>query len=36
MRLYEKAGYDPRKILGITSLDTIRANKFVHEVHCMG
>lgn len=30
-RLYEKAGYDPRKILGITSLDTIRANKFVHE-----
>lgn len=30
-RLYEKAGLDPRKICGITSLDVVRANKFVHE-----
>ena len=30
-RLYEKAGLDPRKVIGITSLDTVRANKFVHE-----
>lgn len=31
-RLYEKAGLDPHKICGITSLDGIRANKFVHEL----
>lgn len=30
-RLYEKAGLNPQKIVGITSLDTVRANKFVHE-----
>jgi len=30
-RLYEKAGLDPLKICGITSLDVVRANKFVHE-----
>eukprot|EP00931_Biecheleriopsis_adriatica_P065012 TRINITY_DN39644_c0_g1_i1.p1 TRINITY_DN39644_c0_g1~~TRINITY_DN39644_c0_g1_i1.p1 ORF type:complete len:319 (+),score=70.90 TRINITY_DN39644_c0_g1_i1:198-1154(+) len=30
-KLYEKAGKDPMKIVGITSLDTVRANKFVHE-----
>jgi len=29
-RLYEKAGLDPMKICGITSLDAVRANKFVH------
>lgn len=31
-RLYEKQGLDPLKICGITSLDGIRANKFVHEL----
>jgi len=30
-KLYEKAGLDPTKIVGITSLDAVRANKFVHE-----
>merc|ERR1719223_1995566 len=30
--LYKKAGLDPRKICGVTSLDIVRANKFVHEV----
>lgn len=30
-RLYEKAGHDPKKICGITSLDGVRANKFVHQ-----
>jgi len=30
-RLYEKAGLDPMKICGITTLDVVRANKFVHE-----
>merc|ERR1719413_266242 len=30
--LYRKAGLDPRKICGVTSLDIVRANKFVHEV----
>eukprot|EP00933_Yihiella_yeosuensis_P081658 TRINITY_DN95320_c0_g1_i1.p1 TRINITY_DN95320_c0_g1~~TRINITY_DN95320_c0_g1_i1.p1 ORF type:complete len:360 (-),score=79.34 TRINITY_DN95320_c0_g1_i1:28-1107(-) len=30
-RLYEKAGLDPTKIVGITSLDVVRANKFAHE-----
>merc|ERR1712039_1077655 len=29
--LYKKAGLDPRKICGVTSLDIVRANKFVHE-----
>lgn len=29
--LYIKAGLDPRKICGVTSLDIVRANKFVHE-----
>ena len=26
--LYKKAGLDPRKICGVTSLDIVRANKF--------
>lgn len=30
--LYKKAGLDPRKICGVTSLDVVRANKFVHEI----
>lgn len=30
-RLYEKHGLDPRRICGITTLDGVRANKFVHE-----
>merc|ERR1712137_1005720 len=30
--LYKKAGLDPRKVCGVTSLDIVRANKFVHEV----
>lgn len=30
-RLYEKKCLDPQKICGITTLDTVRANKFVHE-----
>mmetsp|Transcript_37457 Transcript_37457/g.106255 ORF Transcript_37457/g.106255 Transcript_37457/m.106255 type:complete len:193 (-) Transcript_37457:289-867(-) len=29
--LYKKAGLDPRKICGVTSLDIVRANKFVHD-----
>jgi len=29
--LYTKAGLDPKKICGVTSLDIVRANKFVHE-----
>jgi malate dehydrogenase len=29
--LYKQAGLDPRKICGVTSLDIVRANKFVHE-----
>jgi malate dehydrogenase len=29
--LYTKAGLDPRKICGVTSLDAVRANKFLHE-----
>merc|ERR1712187_996779 len=29
--LYKKAGIDPKKICGVTSLDIVRANKFVHE-----
>jgi malate dehydrogenase len=30
-RLYEKHKLDPMKICGITTLDVVRANKFVHE-----
>merc|ERR1719181_1097682 len=30
--LWKKAGLDPRKILGITTLDIVRANKFVQEL----
>merc|ERR1711948_170637 len=30
--LYRKAGLDPRKICGVTSLDIVRANKFVHQI----
>lgn len=30
--LYRKAGKDPSKIVGVTTLDVVRANKFVHEV----
>merc|ERR1719343_1902078 len=29
--LYAKAGKDPSKIVGVTTLDVVRANKFVHE-----
>jgi malate dehydrogenase len=29
--LYKQAGLDPRKICGVTSLDIVRANKFVFE-----
>merc|ERR1719446_708441 len=30
--LYKKAGLDPKKLCGVTSLDIVRANKFVHEL----
>jgi len=30
--LYKQKGLDPRKICGVTSLDVVRANKFVHEI----
>jgi len=30
--LWKKKGLDPRKILGITTLDAVRANKFVAEI----
>merc|ERR1712170_222300 len=30
--LYKKKGLDPRKICGVTSLDCVRANKFVGEI----
>merc|ERR1712113_1201367 len=30
--LYKKAGLNPKKICGVTSLDIVRANKFVHEL----
>merc|ERR1711957_995298 len=30
-RLYERAGLDPMKVCGITTLDVVRANKFAHE-----
>merc|ERR1712241_653030 len=34
--LYKKAGLDPKKICGVTSLDIVRANKFVHEATGQG
>eukprot|EP00928_Gymnodinium_smaydae_P045679 TRINITY_DN30410_c0_g1_i1.p1 TRINITY_DN30410_c0_g1~~TRINITY_DN30410_c0_g1_i1.p1 ORF type:complete len:373 (+),score=53.99 TRINITY_DN30410_c0_g1_i1:54-1121(+) len=30
-RLYEKRGLDPQKICGVSTLDQVRANKFLHE-----
>jgi len=30
--LYEKKGLDPTKIVGVTTIDSVRANKFVHEM----
>jgi malate dehydrogenase len=30
--LYKKKGLDPKKLIGITTLDIVRANKFVHEI----
>merc|ERR1719356_146064 len=30
--LYKKKGLNPQKICGVTSLDVVRANKFVHEL----
>lgn len=30
--LYAKKGLDPLKVIGVTTLDAVRANKFVHEV----
>mmetsp|Transcript_46391 Transcript_46391/g.93627 ORF Transcript_46391/g.93627 Transcript_46391/m.93627 type:complete len:331 (-) Transcript_46391:177-1169(-) len=30
--LYRRKGLDPRKICGVTTLDGVRANKFVHEI----
>merc|ERR1712232_16359 len=30
--LYKKKGLDPKKILGVTTLDCVRANKFVAEI----
>jgi len=30
-KLYELWGLDPRRICGVTTLDVVRANKFVHE-----
>lgn len=32
--LYKKKGLNPSKICGVTSLDIVRANKFVHELSC--
>merc|ERR1712087_909988 len=34
--LYKKAGLNPKKICGVTSLDIVRANKFVHEATKIG
>lgn len=31
-RLYEKKGLDPKKICGVTTLDSVRANKFASEI----
>lgn len=30
--LWKKKGLDPRKIVGVTTLDVVRADKFVHEI----
>jgi len=30
--LYKRKGLDPKKVIGVTTLDIVRANKFVHEV----
>merc|ERR1712113_542872 len=30
--LWKKAGLNPKKIVGITTLDIVRANKFVQEI----
>jgi malate dehydrogenase len=30
--LYKKKGLDPKKIIGVTTLDCVRSNKFVHEI----
>merc|ERR1719269_309945 len=30
--LYKKMGLDPKKIVGVTTLDCVRSNKFVHEI----
>merc|ERR1719272_1484638 len=30
--LYKKKGLDPKKIVGVTTLDCARSNKFVHEI----
>jgi len=30
--VYRRHGLDPKKIVGITTLDVVRANKFVHEI----
>merc|ERR1711879_397429 len=30
--LYKRKGLDPMKICGVTSLDVVRSNKFVHEI----
>merc|ERR1712188_353942 len=30
--LYKKKGLDPKKVLGVTTLDCVRANKFVGEI----
>merc|ERR1712039_1137357 len=30
--LWKKAGLDPRKIVGVSTLDVVRANKFVQEL----
>lgn len=31
-KLYEKAGLEPQKICGITTLDVVRSNKFLHDL----
>merc|ERR1711897_24792 len=30
--MWKKAGLDPKKIVGISTLDVVRANKFVQEI----
>merc|ERR1711977_403741 len=30
--LYKKKGLDPKRLIGVTTLDCVRANKFVHEI----